>query len=46
MREIFFSGLLLVTTKIEYLKYNYINKMSIYRNYYKIIPDVLVDVYL
>lgn len=46
MREIFSTELLLITTQIEYLKYNYINKILIYNNYYKIIPNVLIDIYL
>ena len=34
MREIFFGWLLLITTKIETLKYNYVNKMLIYKNHH------------
>lgn len=46
MREIFFSELLLITSQIDYLKYNYINKILIYKNDFKNMPEVLIGKYL
>lgn len=46
MRDIFFSELLLITSQIDYLKYNYINKILIYKNDFKNMPEVLIGKYL